>query len=71
MTEASGSVALSAGYHPIRVTYFEKNGGNQLNVYLESVKIRKRIISDNFFFIKSKILHENQFSFIIDLLVCD
>ena len=52
MTEASGSVALSAGYHPIRVTYFEKNGGNQLNVYLESVKIRKRIISDNFLFHK-------------------
>ena len=52
MTEASGSVALSAGYHPIRVTYFEKNGGNQLNVYIESVKIRKRIISDNFLFHK-------------------
>ena len=52
MTEVSGSVALSTGYHPIRVTYFEKNGGNQLNVYLESVKISKRIISDNFLFHK-------------------
>jgi len=52
MTEVSGSVALSTGYHPIRVTYFEKNGGNQLNVYLESVKIPKRIISDNFLFHK-------------------
>ena len=46
-TEASGSVALAAGHHPIRVTYFEKNGGNQLNIYFESVKIQKRIIPDN------------------------
>jgi len=52
MTEVSGSVALSAGYHPIRVTYFEKNGGNQLNVYFESVKIQKRFIPDNLFFHK-------------------
>jgi len=52
MTEVSGSVALSAGYHPIRVTYFEKNGGNQLNVYLESVKIQKHFIPDNLLFHK-------------------
>ena len=52
MTEVSGSVALAAGYHPIRVTYFEKNGGNQLNIYFESVKIQKRFISDNLLFHK-------------------
>ena len=52
MTEVSGSVALSAGYHPIRVTYFEKNGGNQLNVYLESVKAQKQLIPDNLLFHK-------------------
>ena len=50
MTEVSGSVALAAGYHPMRVTYFEKNGGNQLNVYFESVKIQKRFIPDNLLF---------------------
>ena len=47
MKEVSGSVALSAGHHPIRVTYFEKNGGNKLNVYLESMKIQKQSIPDN------------------------
>ena len=52
MTEVSGSVALSAGHHPIRVTYFEKNGGNQLNIYFESVKIQKQFIPDNLFFHK-------------------
>ena len=52
MTEVSGSVALAAGYHPMRVTYFEKNGGNQLNVYFESVKIQKRLIPDNLLFHK-------------------
>ena len=52
MTEVSGSVALAAGHHPIRVTYFEKNGGNQLNVYFESVKIQKRFIPDNLLFHK-------------------
>ncbi len=52
MTEVSGSVALAAGHHPIRVTYFEKNGGNQLNIYFESVKIQKRFITDNLLFHK-------------------
>ena len=47
MKEVSGSVALSAGHHPIRVTYFEKNGGNKLNVYLESMNIQKQPIPDN------------------------
>jgi len=45
-------VALAAGYHPMRVTYFEKNGGNQLNVYFESVKIQKRFIPDKLLFHK-------------------
>ncbi len=32
MTEASGVVALGAGYHPMRVTYFQKSGGDGLKV---------------------------------------
>ena len=56
MTEASGSVALAAGHHPMRVTYFEKNGGNQLNVYFESVKNQKRFIPDKLLFHKNKVL---------------
>jgi len=32
MNEERGSIALRAGYHPIRVTFFEKGSGNQLKV---------------------------------------
>ncbi len=32
MNEEKGTIALRSGYHPIRVTFFEKGGGNQLKV---------------------------------------
>jgi alpha-L-fucosidase len=32
MVEASGVIALEAGYHPIKVTYFQKSGGDGLKV---------------------------------------
>ncbi|MFP6724337.1 MAG: PA14 domain-containing protein, partial [Candidatus Poribacteria bacterium] len=44
INEETGSIALSAGYHPIRVTFFEKGGGNQLKVsYMESNMIKQTI----------------------------
>ena len=46
MSEASGSVALSSGYHPFRVTYFEKGGGNQLIVSYEGPNITKQAIPE-------------------------
>ena len=50
MTEAKGSVALDTGYHPIRVTYFEKGGGNSLEVYYDNARFEKRSIPDNLLF---------------------
>ena len=50
MTEVSGSIALDTGYHPIRVTYFEKGGGNSLEVYYENAGFEKRSIPDNLLF---------------------
>ena len=44
MSEESGIIALSMGYHPIRVTYFEKSGGNKLVVSYDGPKIEKQII---------------------------
>ena len=44
MFEAAGSIALSMGYHPFRVTYFEKGGGNQLIVSYEGPDIAKQAI---------------------------
>ena len=50
MTEAKGSVALDTGYHPIRVTYFEKGGGNSLEVYYDNARFEKRSTPDNLLF---------------------
>ena len=44
MTEEIGVIALSAGFHPIRVTFFEKTGGDQLKVNYQGPKINKQVI---------------------------
>ena len=45
MNEERGSIALRAGYHPIRVTFFEKGSGNQLKVSYQGPNINKQAIS--------------------------
>ena len=50
MTEATGLIALDIGYHPIRVSYFEKTGGNLLNVYYENINLKKQPIPNNLLF---------------------
>ena len=45
-SEETGSIALSAGYHPIRVTYFEKTGANQLTISYKGPNMKKQVISD-------------------------
>ncbi len=52
--EETGSIALSAGYHPIRVTYFEKTGANQLKVSYKGPNMKKQVISDKILVWKSK-----------------
>ncbi|TAL44555.1 MAG: hypothetical protein EPN92_08600, partial [Chitinophagaceae bacterium] len=42
MVEKKGIVALSAGYHKIRIEFFEKNGGDDLQLFIESPKIKKQ-----------------------------
>jgi alpha-L-fucosidase len=44
MREKRGAVALAAGLHPIRVTYFNKTGGLDLQVHYASRKIVKQPI---------------------------
>ena len=48
INEEKGSIALSAGYHPIRVTFFEKNGANQLKVSFIGPNMKKQVISSQF-----------------------
>ena len=44
--EASGTIALQAGYHPIKVLFFEDLSGQFLEVFFESKKMSKRLVSN-------------------------
>jgi alpha-L-fucosidase len=46
MQEARGVIALAAGLHPIRVTFFEKTGGEGLEVHYRSWKGEKQLIPE-------------------------
>jgi alpha-L-fucosidase len=43
-TEKSGVIALAAGWHPIRVTYFNKTGGLELKINYVSTKLKKQTV---------------------------
>lgn len=49
-TEKSGVVPLAKGYHKIKVVYFEKTGGDDLKVSMESPKMKKQIIPGKLLF---------------------
>jgi alpha-L-fucosidase len=46
MIEREGTVALAAGYHPLRVSYFEKNGGDGIAVSIMSRALEKRPVPE-------------------------
>ncbi len=48
-TERSGTVTLTAGRHPLWVTYFERNGGQTLQVRYQGPGITKALIPDSVF----------------------
>jgi hypothetical protein len=45
--ERSGTIALTAGKHRIRVEFFEKGGGEVLEVRWEGPGISKQLVPDN------------------------
>nr|WKN38187.1 PA14 domain-containing protein [Tunicatimonas sp. TK19036] len=49
--EKSGSVALSVGYHPIRLTFFEQWGPQSLEVRYEGPGVKLQLIPDNVLFL--------------------
>ncbi len=51
--EKSGTITLTAGRHPIWVTYFEKTGGNTLQVRYNGPGIAKALIADSVFINKN------------------
>lgn len=48
--EARGIIALEKGYHPIRVTFFECTGGDDLVVSLQGPNLKKQPIADDMLF---------------------
>ena len=42
MTEKKGAVALAAGFHSIRVEFFEKTGGDDVKLFIETMKMKKQ-----------------------------
>ncbi len=42
MVEKKGVIALSAGYHKIRIGFFEKTGGDDLKLFIESPGMKKQ-----------------------------
>jgi alpha-L-fucosidase len=50
MREVRGVIALAAGLHPLRVTFFEKTGGDDLRVYYKTEKSAKQAVPEAWLF---------------------
>ena len=48
--QKKGLIPLSAGFHPIRITYFNKTGGLELKVYIEGNGMKKQLIQNEMLF---------------------
>ena len=51
-TEKTGEISLTAGYHPIKVEYFEKTGQQVLEIYYESTGMAKTLLPASLLFYK-------------------
>lgn len=49
--EKEGVIALTAGYHPIRVEFFQRGGADSLGVLYSSPDVPKQVIPDNGLFV--------------------
>lgn len=50
--EEQGVIPLEKGYHPIRVTFFEKTGGDDLRVLIKGPGLEKQAVPENILFYK-------------------
>jgi len=48
--QKKGLIPLSAGFHPIRIKYFNKTGGLELKVYIEGSGMKKQLIQNEMLF---------------------
>lgn len=54
MVERKQDIALQAGLHPIKVLFFEKDGGDAINVYYNAAGKEKNLIPSSMLFYKAK-----------------
>jgi alpha-L-fucosidase len=53
-TEKSALMALKKGFHSIRVTFFQKSGGTNLNLFYKSASLNKQKIPEGVLFHEEK-----------------
>ncbi|HSR17435.1 MAG TPA: hypothetical protein VLM39_05005, partial [Ignavibacteriaceae bacterium] len=47
IVERNGRIPLSEGFHPIRITFFESAGGEDLKLYFKGPGMEKQEVPDN------------------------
>jgi alpha-L-fucosidase len=57
--EKRGIIALAAGLHPLRITYFNKTGGLELKVFYASKKIAKQPVPNSILFRQQMRKHDH------------
>ena len=45
MTEKKGTMALAAGFHNIRIEFFEKTGGDDVKLFIETMEMKKQEVA--------------------------
>ena len=50
IVEKSGTIALEKGFHPIKVTFFERTGDQSLSVKIKSLNLKKESVPDSLLF---------------------
>jgi len=48
--EKEGRIALAAGFHPLRLAYFERDGGDELTVSVKGPGMKKQPVPDGMLF---------------------
>lgn len=50
MEEQSGKIALKAGYHPIKITFFQGEGGEGLEAHFKAPDRKKKLLKDELYY---------------------
>jgi len=54
IVEKSGIIALRKGLHPVRITFFEKTGGDHISLAISSAGMNKTPVNDSIVFVEEE-----------------